>query len=243
MSNDKIPGKMGRREFQAEAEKVDVKGDLLEQMGKSYLDWVRAVMIARGICPNLEVVFGVETVQQPDQKCHLFVVGETGNVSLKSTSGFTDEAGLRPGVYYHANGTATVVSGVRFPNGDVVLEGLPVMTPGMKSDTSPHAMSINKTAKRAFVKALALCGLGLSVFTGETFHDDVGPSNKQTANLSPAAAAVQVKLKGADVETAKILSTATTKADFRAAYVKLDNKLKTSPIVSWAQSHANKMEE
>jgi hypothetical protein len=68
-------------------------------------------------------------------------------------------------------------------NGHSETERLPVMDNRNKAVTNPDMMQINKTEKRCFVKACALHGLGLSLYTGEDLPDIVKMENEAAIRI------------------------------------------------------------
>lgn len=61
---------------------------------------------------------------------------------------------------------------------------LPVMDYKNKAVKNPDLMQINKALQRAFVKALALHGLGLNLYAGEDLPNENDVSNKQSQRKS-----------------------------------------------------------
>jgi hypothetical protein len=58
-------------------------------------------------------------------------------------------------------------------------ETLPVMDMKNKSLVNPNSMDVNKAHKRCFVKALALHGLGLYIYSGEDLPEEVKNEEKE----------------------------------------------------------------
>lgn len=162
-------------EFTREAVKWQPTANMMQKdtgKGKvfSYLQWASAHAKAIEICP------GIIPLTSP-------AIQQSGDATILT--------GVMPGVYVGADGTASVVAGVRFPSGEKVLETLAVLDFKNHPSKKLDAAEINNTIKRCYVKALALCGLGLTVFTGEdTLPGDA--DKKQMA--APSAAKQQQKL-------------------------------------------------
>jgi hypothetical protein len=71
----------------------------------------------------------------------------------------------------HFNGTMMVSCSVTAFEKEMT-EYLPVIDGANKAITNPNAMQINNAMKRCLVKAIALHGIGLSLYAGDEFWDE-----------------------------------------------------------------------
>lgn len=76
---------------------------------------------------------------------------------------------------------------------------LPVMDMKNQSVKNPDANAVNKAMQRCLVKAIAMHGLGLSVYAGEDLPDDVAVKPKKVipTDWKKEGAAIAARIKGA----------------------------------------------
>lgn len=160
-------------QFQTLAKAWAVTDNLLKKEGSkkkefSYLQWAAAWAKAQSLCPDIKQLTNPGVVIENELHIH----------------------GRTPGVFLLPDGTASVVAGVEFPSGELVLESLAVLDFKNNPTTRIDAAAVNNTIKRCLVKSLAMCGLGLTVYTGETCLP--GTEKDKSTNAPTAAKAAQV---------------------------------------------------
>jgi hypothetical protein len=104
--------------------------------------------------------------------------------------GTTDSNGVTRDVTYYEGGTATVSCSVTV--GDVTREmWLPVMDFRMKSIPHPSSRDISDAKMRCMVKAFALLGLGIYIYSGDglPYEDVPAPKAKAQPKAKPKAKA------------------------------------------------------
>jgi Protein of unknown function (DUF1071) len=93
--------------------------------------------------------------------------------------------------------------------GKTMTEYLPVIDGANKAITNPNAMQVNSAMKRCLVKAIALHGIGLSLYAGDEFWDEPeeSPTDKIIAQLENCKTADELKtvfgLAWAELKTKK----------------------------------------
>ena len=81
------------------------------------------------------------------------------------------------------NGTMMVSCSVT-AFGKTMTEYLPVLDGANKAITNPNAMQVNNAMKRCLVKCIAICtGIGLSLYAGDEFWDEIEESIADKVNL------------------------------------------------------------
>tara|TARA_Y100000310_G_scaffold319090_1_gene373916 strand:- start:1015 stop:1767 length:753 start_codon:yes stop_codon:yes gene_type:complete len=137
----------------------------VEQKGQfDYLPWATAWKLVKDVDPTASFLV------------HTFKVTKT----LESGTVVEQEVPyLRTSTGYYVKVTVSI-------HGQLESELLPVLNYRNQPIDSPNAMDVNKAIKRCMVKAIALHGLGLSLWYGEDLPDDNGSTVKKLTDNKAA---------------------------------------------------------
>lgn len=135
--------------------KKDVSDHIEKKMNLSYLSWTWAHQKMKEFDENAKI-----TVHEFPDVDFLAAVASSGS---QITPDIIEASKIN---YKKDKGGAYVKVSVTI-KGRTETEFLPVMDFKNKSMSNPDSMSVNKSLKRCFVKALALHGLGLYIYAGE----------------------------------------------------------------------------
>lgn len=109
-------------------------------------------------------------------------------------------------VPYLTTPTGTMVECTVTIEGEPYTESLYVMDNKNRAVINPNMQQINKTQKRCFVKALALAGLGLSIYAGEDLPmADINEADKQQAEQRKEQVNQQRKMSTLQAEYKRLL--------------------------------------
>lgn len=203
-----------------EINRIDVSEHIEKKMNLSYLSWAWAWQEMKKIDENAKVVVH----EFPEY----IVVGDSVKEILKP--------------YLNDKGGAWVKVSVTL-NGRTETEYLPVMDMRNKAVVEPDATTINKNIKRCFVKALALHGLGLYVYSGEDVPEQE-PAKKITAAQAKVLEALVEKVSEASNGVAKkeALMTKLKVNDFTILTVDEYGNI-LNQLNAWKQAYEKKAKE
>lgn len=203
-----------------EINRIDVSEHIEKKMNLSYLSWAWAWQEMKKIDENAKVVVH----EFPEY----IAVGDSVKEILKP--------------YLSDKGGAWVKVSVTL-NGRTETEYLPVMDMRNKAVVEPDATTINKNIKRCFVKALALHGLGLYVYSGEDVPEQE-PAKKITAAQAKILEALVTKVSEASNGVAKkeALMTKLKVNDFTILTVDEYGNI-LNQLNAWKQAYEKKAKE
>lgn len=138
-----------------EINQIDVSKHTEQKMNLTYLSWPWAHSEMKKIDENAEITI------------HEFADTDFLHASVSNGIQLTPEVIEATKINYKKDKAGAYVNVSVTLNGRTETEYLPVMDFKNKAMTNPDAMAINKAHKRCFVKALALHGLGLYIYSGE----------------------------------------------------------------------------
>jgi hypothetical protein len=128
------------------------------------------------------------------------------------------------------NGTMMVSCSVT-AFGKTMTEYLPVLDGANKAITNPNAMQVNNAMKRCLVKCIAICtGIGLSLYAGDEFWDEIEESIADKVNLMLESAKTPEELMKVFGENWAKLKTKKQQDEVKPVYEKRKAELNaTSP--------------
>jgi hypothetical protein len=114
--------------------------------------------------------------------------------------------------------------------GKEMTEYLPVIDATNKAIANPNAMQVNNAMKRCLVKAIALHGIGLSLYAGDEFWDEVEESITDKVNVMLESAKTPEELMKVFGENWAKLKTKKQQDEVKPVYEKRKAELNaTSP--------------
>jgi hypothetical protein len=146
---------------------IDVSAKVEKKMNLSYLSWAWAHAEMKKFDENAEI------------NIHEFIDTDLLKAYLAQNLA-PDLAVLEASkVNYRKDNAGAYVTVSVTIKGRTETETLPVMDMKNKSLVNPNSMDVNKAHKRCFVKALALHGLGLYIYSGEDLPEEVKNEEKE----------------------------------------------------------------